>query len=303
VRNSAPALLLALALLLAPGRARACASCGCGDPTLTAAGIEKPYLNRVRLVVDNRYGSFTQGADGSSEHTEFLRSSIGLAWTPHPRITVALLVPWVTSYLTPVSHSPGADRGVVSGLGDVELSARALLYQERHFAPHHLLWGMSGLKFPSGYRVRSDSGDFYSDDDQPGSGSWDPFAAVTYAWYSGGLMSAFASTSYRQTTPGWHGNRRGSTLGGSLAVQAQPWQRVALAVGADVAWQQPDRLPNNHDAPSTGGTVLYVAPALLVSPATDWLIRLVVDVPAVAALYGTQTVGTQVALSIAYDVH
>jgi hypothetical protein len=49
--------------------------------------------------------------------------------------------------------------------------------------------------------------------------------------------------------------------------------------------------------------VIYVAPAIVVSPATDWLMRLVVDVPAVTALYGQQSVGSQVALSIAYDVH
>ena len=64
-------------LALVPARrARACASCSCGDETLTATGVERPYRNRVRLVAEERYGSLSVGDAQTGEHTEFLRSTL-----------------------------------------------------------------------------------------------------------------------------------------------------------------------------------------------------------------------------------
>lgn len=280
-------------------RASACASCGCGDPTLTATGIEKPYANRVRLTLEERYGSFTQGDPDWQQHVTFLRSTLGLTWSPIKRLTFVTTIPWVTSWLT----STGSGRQYISGLGDADLSARVLAYRERGFAPHHLLWASAGVKFPTGYRVRAADGVPYSDDDQPGSGSWDPFIGATYAWSSQNLLSAYVSTSYRYTTTGPRGYRRGSSFGASGALQVQPWSWGALAIGADAVWTAADTLANDNASPNTGGTVVYLAPALLISPKPDWLIRLVVDAPVIMALYGTQSVGPQVALSVAWDVH
>jgi hypothetical protein len=292
------AALLGLAVAAHSRPAAACSSCGCGDPTLTASGIEKPYRNRVRLLLDNRYGDFSLGEGAAGEHTWFLRTSLGLSWMPHPRVALSLFVPWLDAWIQPAARS----RQTVSGLGDAEVAVRVVLFRDRGFSPHHLLWAGAGLKLPTGYRVRDDAGYPYSDDDQPGSGSWDPFASLTWAWYSERLLSAYVSTSYRQTTPGWHGNRRGSTLGASAALQLQPWPKVAFALGIDAVWQQADRLPNHVEVPNSGGVVGYVAPALLVSPGNDWLLRLVVDAPALVMLHGQQSAGTQVALSVAFDV-
>ncbi len=302
------ALVLAAAAALAPARARACASCSCGDLTLTATGIERPYKNRVRLAVEERYGSLSSGGYVMSngeltqygERVSFLRSSLAASWSPIKWLTINALLPWVTSWVQPMRP---ASTQTINGLGDLELSGRFLVFKERGFAPHHLLWLNAGLKFPTGYRVRDDQGYPFPDDDQPGSGSWDPFAGATYAWFSGGLVSLYASTSYRYTTPGFDGYRRGAVLGTTASVQFQPRPWGAIVLGADGVWQQADRLANGNQMPSTGGVVGYFAPALLASPVRDLLVRLVVDVPVATHLYGTQTVGTQVALSIAYDVH
>lgn len=124
-----------------------------------------------------------------------MRSALFGAWTPHPRITV---VPWMTTWMT-----TGGQHALINGLGDMELSGRVLVARDKTFG--------------------DDAGFPYADDDQPGSGSWDPFFGVTYAWYSGGLWSAYGSGSYRYTTEGWHGYRRGMQAGWNAAVQAQPW--------------------------------------------------------------------------------
>jgi len=275
--------------------ARACATCGCGDSTLTATGVEKPYKNRVRVSLEERMGSFSQGDPG--EHSWFLKSSLTGSWSPHERITVGALLPWVTAWL----DAAGQPQRVANGLGDLELQARVLVYRERRFAPHHLLWGLAGLKTPTGYRVYDDTGHPFPDDDQPGSGSWDPFVGATYGWFSEPL-ALFASASYRVTTPNERGYRRGSQLGWSAFVQFQPWTWGAFGIGLEGHYTQADTLLNGNAVPNTGGTVLNLAPAFLAMPLTDLLIRLVVDVPVVHVLDGVQTIGTQVALQIAYDI-
>lgn len=83
----------------------------------------------------------------------------------------------MTTWLTP---SEGAS-SVINGLGDMELSGRVLVVRDKSFAAHHLLWATAGLKIPTAPRLNDDRGDPYPDDDQPGSGSWDPFVGVTYA--------------------------------------------------------------------------------------------------------------------------
>jgi len=278
-------------------RADACASCGCGDTTLTATGVERPYRNRVRLGWEERYGSLSMGQDVARQEVQFMRSSLAASWSPHKRLTIAALLPWVTSWIT----RPSAPRATVNGLGDLELSARAVAFQEKSFAPHHVLWLAAGLKFPTGNRVQDAAGFPVPDDDQPGSGSWDPYGAVTYAWFSGEVTSFFASTTLRWTTAGWHGYRRGSSVGGSAVFQLQPWAWGAFQLGADLLWAQSDTLGNGHAMPNTGGTTGYLAVAFVSNPWRDLLIRVVLDAPLLMALNGTQTVGPQLAAQISYD--
>ena len=284
--------------LLQPARARACAACNCGDPTLTSTGVERPYKNRVRFAVDELYSSLTQGDMLAGEQSWSLRSSLVASWSPLKWLTLNARLPWVTSWVAE-GRSPTQ---LVSGLGDLELSSRFLVFHERGFAPHHLLWLTGGVKAPTGYRVYDDQGFPFPDDDQPGSGSWDPFAGATYAWFSGGLTSFYATSSYRYTTPNTRGYRRGSTLASSAAVQLQPFSWGAIAIGGDVVWREADQLGNHADVPSTGGVIAYFSPALLFSPRMDLLIRVSASAPVVTHLYGQQTAGPVVALSIAYDV-
>jgi hypothetical protein len=225
------------------------------------------------------------------------RSTLAASWSPHKRITVGAVLPWVTSWIA----SAPLPRRTVNGLGDLELAVRAVAYQEKSFAPHHVLWVAAGLKFPTGYRTTDSSGYLVPDDDQPGSGSWDPLAGVTYAFFSGEITSFFASSALRWTTPGWHGYRRGSSLGGSLLFQLQPWSWGAFQLGADFSWMQSDTLANRNSVPNTGGTTGYLAVGLLANPWRDLLVRLVADAPILMALNGTQTVGPQFVAQISYD--
>jgi hypothetical protein len=291
--------LALLALAAADRRAAACATCSCGDPTLTATGVEQPYKNRVRVGWEERYSDHWSGTDDTFQHLYTLRTSIAATWSPVDRFTIGAFLPWVTTWL---SHGLGGIE-TINGLGDMELSGRVLVARDRRFGAHHLFWLNAGLKMPTGPRIHDDQGYPYSDDDQPGSGSWDPFGGATYAWFSGNVWSVYASASYRYTTKGPRGYRRGSVLGWTTAAQLQPWNRVAFTLGVDGSWSQPDELSNGHASPDTGGVVVGLAPGLTVAPRVDLLVRLVVDVPLVQVLDGRQHQGPQVLLTLNYDAH
>ena len=195
------------AALASPSSVSACASCGCGDPTLTAVGVEQPYKNRLRLVLEERIGTRTSGAGVMRVRLLMTRTQLGIAYTPHARITLTAFLPLVASTLT---GPTGASQRVV-GLGDFELQARVLVARDRSFAPRHLFWLVAGLKAPTAPRLRDDAGYPYSDDDQPGSGSWDPLGGATYAWF-GGFVSVYSSFLFRVPTDGARGYRRGRSI-------------------------------------------------------------------------------------------
>jgi hypothetical protein len=155
---------------------------------------------------------------------------------------------------------------------------------------------------PTGYRAYDGSSGFpISDDDQPGSGSWDPFASVTYGWFSERMLSLFSSTSGKWTTHGWHGYTRGAGLNSSTALQLQPRNWVAAQAGFDWVWAAADKLGNGAAVPNTGGFVGYVMLGAMVNPWRDLLLRAVVDVPVATALNGQQSFGPQAMFQVAYD--
>jgi hypothetical protein len=297
MRSTALAALVLVAASLAPSAARACASCGCGDPTLTAMGVEKPFSNRFRLGLEERFGGHVSGDPSYQEATWTLRSSLLVSYSPTARITLGALLPLVTQW----EQDGGNPWERSIGLGDLELSLRGVVFRERKFSPRHLLSLLGGLKLPTGPRAYDQSGFPLPDDTQPGSGSWDPFAGVTYGWF-GDRFAAFASGSYRYTTVGRRDYRRGMSVGATAGLQFQPWQYAAFSLSVDFRWAAPDSLSNGVDAPNTGGTMLGITPSIMVSPVPDWLIKLSFQIHAADWLNGVQSESSTVILSTVVDI-
>jgi len=284
-------------MLTVPSTVSACASCGCGDPTLTAVGVEQPYKNRLRLVLEERVGTRTSGADVMRERLVMTRTQLGIAYTPHARITLAAFMPLIASTLT---GPTGASQHIV-GIGELELQARVLVARDRSFAPRHLFWLVAGLKTPTTPRIHDDAGFPYPDDDQPGSGSWDPLGGATYAWF-GGFVSVYSSFLFRIPTDGERGYRRGRSILSASAVQLQPLPRLAIQLGANLHYLTADALSNGAPAPNTGGFVAAIAPGLLINPWRDLLLRVAVEVPVYQSMNGVQSLGPQGVLAISYDI-
>lgn len=132
-------MLVAVALLAtggAPSTVAACASCGCGDPTLTAMGVEKPFKNRIRLALEERVSAHTD----EEGRTILARTTLAAAWSPSAWVTLGAALPVPSGELRPTS-GPLRRFG---GLGDLEVYARPLVFRERRFSPRHLLSLLAG---------------------------------------------------------------------------------------------------------------------------------------------------------------
>ncbi len=266
-----------IATWLLPSVAHACASCGCGDPTLTTMGVEKPFKNRIRLSFEQRLGGQLE-RDLQTESI-IARSTFTGSWSPTTWLTVGAALPVISGQLQ-VQHHPVRR---LAGLGDLELYGRALVFRDRSFSPRHLGAVLVGIKLPTGPRVEDSSGYPAKEDFQPGSASVDGIFGASYSYF-GDSVSVFASLSYRHTTTGWRGYRRGSKIGASAILQHPIHDRIALALGMDFGHARPDEVAppestDNLPLPNTGGTLLSVTPQVLFSLRTDWLLRVAVQAP------------------------
>ena len=298
-------LSLTLTLTVAGRTASACATCGCGDPTLTAVGIDKPYANRVRIGLEERFGGTTAGNPSDPdqfEQTWVLRSSLVATWAPTPRVTIMGTLPVLAIWTYVAPQSPWASS---VGLGDAELAARAIVWRDRAWSPQHMVSLLGGLKLPTGPRISDSTGATLAPDDQPGSGSWDPFAGLGYAWF-GPTWSAFSSVAYRYTTPGRDGYRRGQSVGATAGVQLQPWGRVAFSLAGDFRWSAADQsqTPTGPvDVPNNGGAMLALTPALLIAPVSDWIIRVAYQIHLGEWLNGIQSEASAIFVSTVVDLN
>lgn len=251
-------------------RAAACASCGCGDPTLTAMGVEKPFKNRIRLALEQR----VSGEASAEDRTILARTTLAAAWSPSAWLTLGAALPVGAGELR---LPQGAVRRF-GGLGDLEIYARPLVFRERRFAPRHLVSLLAGVKFPTGPRIDDSDGYPASDDLQPGSGSFDPIFGASYGYF-GDAVTAFSSVSYRHTTVGRNGYRRGSVVAATVLVQRGVHRVAALGLGLDMSHTRPDAVNEDRALSQTGGTVLALTPQILIALHSDVLLRGALQLP------------------------
>lgn len=284
-------------LVLASNGARACAVCGCGDATLTAGVITKPYKNRLRVTLEERVGAQTMGSGLDYSSLLMTRTTLSVLYSPTSRLTLTAYLPFIASRLTDHAHAGSWIRGV----GDFEVQGRVVVARDRSFAPRHLLWLIAGLRMPTSPRVKDDQGFPYPDDDQPGTGGWDPSGGATYAWF-GGELTFYSTLLLRYPTPPVGRDYRfGPTLLSSSVFQIQPWTWLAFQLGIDLRQAWADRLQNDHAAPNTGGFITEITGGAMFNPWRDLLVRAAVEVPVVQKLYGTQSLSPQLVVSVSYD--
>jgi hypothetical protein len=289
------ALTAALGAILSAGRVRACASCGCGDPTLTAAGLEQPYANRVRASLGVQHRVDTIGAGADELRLSEQRLDAQLAWAPHPRL---FLIAGLPVLWRDVTYAETRHRST-EGVGDAELRAKVFVYRDRAFAPRHLVALTGGVKLPTGTLQRRTDGRLYPIELQPGTGSTDLLAGVSHAFFAF-PWSSYASAQLLWPTAGMSGYRGSRSLRGTLAGQRHLGTAVAVRLAAEARLDGRAR-ENGAMAPDSGGLIGFVTPELLVTPVTDLTVSAFVRVAVLNRLEGAHREPFVVGGAVAYD--
>lgn len=289
------ALPFAILVLVAPAAARACATCGCGDPTLTAVGVEQPFAGRVRVSLALSHLSYAEGRGLARVEVHDQRATLGVSLSPNEWLTLSVFAPLVWRE---VAHASLAHETTL-GSGDPELRARFVLFRDRAFAPEHLLSAQLGARLPTPTRLHDGRGNLLPLDAQTGTGSFDPMVGLTWSWFAAEL-SMHTSALLTVATEGTGGWRNGPSVRLAWQGQWQPLPELALVLGLDA---RIDADPALAGAPQAGGgAVVFASPGVLIAPGGDWLLWLVARLPFVNALSGERSDGPIVELGMAVDV-
>jgi hypothetical protein len=288
--------LLVLRLALHAGEARACASCACGDPTLTALGTEKPLRNRLRLSTALSHRDRTVGEAGLDElRISEQRADLNLAWAPHERLYLLASLPLLRREVT---YADGYHRATW-GNGDAEARAKLFLFQDRPFAPRHLVAATGGLKLPTAVIDRRPNGAPDGLELQFSTGSLDPILGLSYGFFAY-PWSAYASTQALLAREGTTGARASRSLGSTVALQRHLGAALAARLAVDTRLDG-RALENGAPDPHSGGFIAFASPELLVSPATDLTVSVWARISCLNRLAGRQVEPFVIGAAAGYD--
>jgi hypothetical protein len=188
----------------------------------------------------------------------------------------------------------------VVGLGDAELRAKYFVYQDRAFAPHHLIALQVGAELPTAGTQRDAAGAVLPGEAQLGTGGVDPILGASYGYFRE-PWSAYASATAVLPTASRAAIRPGPSLLGTVAGQYQINAGWAARLGVDTRLDQRSRNEGAGDDPDSGGFIAFLSPELVFSPASDLLVSASVHVPVVNALSGFHDEGVVAQTALTYD--
>ncbi|AGC48855.1 hypothetical protein MYSTI_07583 [Myxococcus stipitatus DSM 14675] len=292
------AAVLGAALLLAPvSPAWACATCACGDPTLMSMGTEQPFSGRLRLSSTLRLWGHTVGQERvDALRLREARMDLAVAYAPVPWLFLSATLPLQAREVRAVSLS--RERGW--GVGDVELTAKAFVFQDQEFSANHLISVLVGAKLPTSPTLRAEDGTVLDLDTQLGSGSVDPLAGVAYQHFRGSWSFLVSATGFLPTR-GIQGYRAGPSVRTTVAAQYQPAAKWAVRLGVDGRIEAAADIHGEKEE-NGGGVIGYASPDVLFSPSTDFVVAAGVRVPFFNQLRGRVAPTPIAMMSVAYDL-
>lgn len=292
------ATLVALALLAAGGEpgAHACASCGCGDPTLTGIGLEKPFAGRLRGSLELRHRTDRLGEPRVDQlRLGEQRLDVQVSYSPLDKLTLLLTLPALQRSVQHVNLAQTTSRGI----GDVELRGRVILMQDRTFSPRHLLFATAGLKAPTAPAQEASDGMRLPIELQPGTGSWDPLAGLSYGHFAA-PWSVYTSVQGALATGGHDGYRASRSLRVTALLQRQLGASFGVRAGLDGRIDG-KAIEAGVTAGDSGGSVWFASADLLANPMMDLLVFASIKVPVLQRLDGFHREGPMLAVGVAYD--
>lgn len=289
-------LMMAAAVGVWAPAASACSTCKCGDNTINLFGTEKAFEQRLRVGIDTLLRSEAQGDPAENERkTDEWRSTLGLSYSPTRDLSVALLVPYVRKQI----EDSNLSKQKASGLGDIDLIGRYVLYRSGGGSGRHLAGLRLGVRLPTAAQLKDGAGEKLDIDVQPDAGATAPnvggwYSYFRFPWFVG------ASLTYFHFGDGHQDFSPGDAVVGSLLTQYGLTQNVAVQLGVDARHAQKNRFGSVSDDDS-GGELAMLFAGVALRFATDFIVSAGTQLPVYENLNGHQDEKPTLRLGLAYD--
>ncbi len=294
MKKSLLAVVVLAASLAGASRAVACSVCACGDPLL-AGNDPAAIAGQLRLQLDSEYLTVSAASEempGATDQLTQWSARFNAVYRPLERLSLLLTVPATNKSMSVVGHGLEEPMSSLTGLGDVELAARATAWKSVSLSTGrvHEVGFSAGTGLPTGASGAVDSaGMRYNEHAQVGTGSFSPFGGVHYHFEQRQWL-ALASLSGRARTVNSYGYRYGAALLWSLHGQYRVIRPLALDLGLDGRAAAADA-SEGVAVNNTGGTVLSLAPGAYFNVAGKVWLFVRAQLPVFQRLSGEQAVG------------
>ncbi|MDH3512098.1 MAG: transporter [Gammaproteobacteria bacterium] len=312
-----PALLLTMLLPLAnfaladhPSFGFGSASGGINTTSaLPLANNQWVFLSRGEFI-DNDAFSDAELEDFASQGIEEVHSTdsvfsvaVGLAYGITDKTLLSLYLPYVkrTNIREGEEHMPGEGEvevlGDSAGIGDAVAQLQYQAWQKNDLYASLI----AGIKLPTGETSeKTNDGDPFELEFQPGSGSWDPILGFAISKLSGRL-AIDASMSYIFATEGKQNTNLGDILDYDISVGyrlTDSHVHNTNAAHTDSHWdillelngESRERATEDSiDKANQGGTTIYLSPGIAFSTSSGFTGYLSLGLPVVNRLHGLQS--------------
>lgn len=289
-----PWMILAAALTVVPAAGWACSTCKCADNTITLFGTEKAFSGRFRIALDHYVRAETSGTGVGEQTTDEARTTLGIAYSLTPDLTLALQIPYVQKEL----ESASLARQEASGLGDIDLSARWVLYRSGALTGRHLAGLRGGVRLPTSDEVEED-GVLLDIDVQPDAGAAAPNIGAWYSYYRFPWFLNL-SASYYHFGEGNQDFQAGDSMLASLLAQYGINEKLAAQAGLDLRHSDRNEFSGQVDADS-GGTLGMGFVGVAIRVGEELLLNAGYQSPILEDLNGEQKEDSTFRVGMAYD--
>ena len=253
-------------------------------------------IGRVSLSYryDQRGHVYRRSSQTRDPHDTLLNKHIAVAGFDYgvlPDLTLSVLVPVEYNRL---STSPLSGSTVLRsyGLGDAAILGKYRVLKIDWTQSAFNLSVVGGLEFPTGESREREGGALLPGSIQVGSGSWNPFLAVS-STISIGRVRVDGRVFGKLNTKGRGDVDRGDELSANLAVKYRYWHEKypgpTGSVVLGVSWNYQGRATEDgHQVSNSGHTIVFLSPAIGFHPIPRMDLGLTVDVPIYQRYHGTQ---------------
>ncbi len=261
---------------------------------------DQKLLDLKNNAVDDAHG------DVHSVNT-YLQPAVFAAYGLTDDLTLGIKVPYVlrSGIRSPAhahhddDHADTVDKlGASNGFGDVSVFGQYRFFHSADDLNHASL--TLGLKTPTGEAaVKSNQGANFETHSQPGSGSWDPSAGVSFTRVMGSF-SFDTNVLYTVRTRGSQGTNLGDNFGYNLALSyafGAPARNAFFSASNNAPWtailelngeRQDRQVTTGLTNPNSGGNTVFISPGVRYSGGKNWNTALSVGAPIVKDLNGYQ---------------